>query len=425
MYIRCTECKALTQVQIPATSAGPTAVACSGCGRRYRLAVARPQAATDQDRYRKAKAFAETNQIDMASAYSVLEGVMTLEEASSSRKGTGQKPSASDSAVKPAAPSLQGAPGSLPSTVRSAGSASQQIPAPSSMIPAPAPATVRSATVAPQPPRNGKSSIAATPVLWEDDAAFDPGFKPAVRDGCLTVAQALERGDRRSLALRISQRHRMSMDLALRVADNRITVRQALEQKSANESQEPPRSQASVSHGVWNFMVLSVGLLILAGLGVHIYSVWGDYLARNGVAGFETEVASAAERPRPPEPAPPAVPIPPPALTVPRTDSTGQLVRVEGPDPKSVLISFCVTGRQAGRREPVEILPDVPPSPSLRFGTFRNLDQEGMPIRSIRIRLDQQSGRWVAGDGRTPIVTEGPPPHVPGGHGDPVSLRGT
>ncbi len=401
MYIRCTECKALTQVQIPAASAGPTAVACSGCGRRYRLAVARPKQNVDQARYRQAKGFAETNRIDLASAYSVLEGVMTLEDAAASRKGP--IPSA-PAAEQPAAP-------------------------PSASVARPAPATVPAITgssaAQPRSAPAGKSPVPSTPVMWEEEAAYDPGFKSAVKEGRLTVSQALERGDRRSLALRVSQRHRMSMDLALKVADNRITVRQALDQKSANESKEPPRPQTSVSHGVWNFMVLSVGLLILGALGVHIYHVWGDYLARNGAPGFETEVASAAERPRPPEPPPQAVPIPPPALTVPRTDSTGQLVQVEGPDPRSVLISFCATGRQAGHREPVEILPGVPPSSSLRFGIFRSLDQQAIPVRAIRIRLDPRSGRWLTGDGRSPIVTEAPPPHIPGGRGEPVSPGGS
>jgi len=86
-----------------------------------------------------------------------------------------------------------------------------------------------------------------------------PGFAAAVLDGCLSPQQALERGDRRALAMRLSLRHRLPMDLALRVADNRVTVHQALQQKAAQEAREPPRPQTSVSHGVWNFMIFSVG----------------------------------------------------------------------------------------------------------------------------------------------------------------------
>src|SRR5882672_9686841 len=87
MRFRCAQCRALTQVQIPAQMTAPLVTACSGCGRKYRFAVDRPRAADDQERYRRAKEFAEANQIDLGSAYSVLEGVMTLEEARALRKG--------------------------------------------------------------------------------------------------------------------------------------------------------------------------------------------------------------------------------------------------------------------------------------------------------------------------------------------------
>src|SRR5881397_1421806 len=87
MRFRCAQCRALTQVQIPATMTAPVVTACSGCGRKYRFAVDRPRAGDDQERYRRAKEFAETNQIDLGSAYSVLEGVMTLEEAHTLGKG--------------------------------------------------------------------------------------------------------------------------------------------------------------------------------------------------------------------------------------------------------------------------------------------------------------------------------------------------
>src|SRR6059036_1451898 len=87
MRFRCAQCRALTQVQIPARMTAPVVTACSGCGRKYRFAVDRPRAADDQERYRRARDFAEANQIDLGSAYSVLEGVMSLEDAHALRKG--------------------------------------------------------------------------------------------------------------------------------------------------------------------------------------------------------------------------------------------------------------------------------------------------------------------------------------------------
>ena len=417
MRFRCAQCRALTQVQIPARMTAPIVTACSGCGRRYRFAVDRPRAADDQERYRQAKEFAEANQIDLGSAYSILEGVMTLEDARALRKGLPP--------LRPAAPPAPaGAPERLPVSPRS--DLEEALVQASEAAAREAPDSKSESRTAPTlrtPP--GQRPVVVRPALAESEVGYDPGFADAVRDGTLTPRQALERGERRALALRLSQRHRLSMDLALRVADNRLTVHQALQQKASNEAKVPPRPQTSVSHGVWNFMVFSVGAMILVGLGMHIYDVWGEYLAQRGLAALSLPEAAAASRhtgqgPSGGQPAP-AVPAPPPPLTVPRTDSTGQLVEVVGPDPRSVLIAFCSTGRQSGRRDPIEIDPTAPPDASARWGLFRNLEQPSMPVRAILIRKDPRTGRWSAGDGRSPIMTEPPPQLAPGARPVPVS----
>jgi hypothetical protein len=409
MRFRCAQCRALTQVQIPARMTAPMVTACSGCGRKYRFAVDRPRAADDQERYRRAKEFAETNQIDLASAYSVLEGVVTLEEARGLGKG----------APPPRPPHPDATPGAIPR-----GMAPPTAGTPPATAGATLPDTVSRSTPTVRTQAVGPPA-APRPGLSEPEVAYDPGFSEAVRDGCLTLQRALERGDRRALALRLSQRHRLPMELAFKVADNRVTVHQALQQKAALEAKEPPRPQISVSHGVWNFMVFSIGTMILAGLGVHVYDVWGDYLARRGVALHEPVPAAAATRAHIPEAAEaPRVPAPPPPLTVPKTDTAGQLVEVVGPDPRSVLISFCSTGRQSGRREPIEIAPTVPLDASARWGVFRNFDNPAMPVRAILIRKDARTGRWSVGDGRTPIATEPPPALAPGARPVPVSEAG-
>ncbi len=399
MRFRCAQCRALTQVQIPARIIAPVITACSGCGRKYRFAVDRPRTADDQERYRRAKEFAETNQIDLGSAYSVLEGVMTLEEARGIRKGV----------PVPPLPGITPA-GALPPPEIT------PLAAEPSLRPTPAwrsAPTQRTAPARPVP--------AQRPGLSESEVSYDPGFAAAVREGCLTPQQAVERGDHRALALRLSQRHRLSMELALKVAENRVTVHQALQQKAALEAKEPPRPQTSVSHGVWNFMIFSVGAMILAGLGVHVYRVWGDYLGQRGMAMLEPTPAAASTRAHLTAPAEASsVPAPPPPMTVPKTDSTGQVVEVVGPDPRSVLISFCSTGRQSGRREAIEIAPTSPPDASARWGVFRSLDNPSLAPRAILIRKDQRSGRWSTGDGRTPIMTEAPPAPSPGTHAVPI-----
>jgi hypothetical protein len=365
-------------------------VSCSVCARGFRFAAGRARGATDAERYRRAKEYAEGHGIDLATAYSILEGIMTLEEARGEPSGPPARgrPTPPPAVPAPAAPAR---PVPLPRGSARATSA----PA------APAPRAVKGA--GPEPAAGGTATAPAAAAIAE--VAYDPGFADAVRDGCLTIQQAMERGDRQALALRLAHRHRLPTMLALKVADNRMTVRQAVAQKLVLESREPPRPQTSVSHGVWNFMVYSVGAMILAGLGAHVYHVWGDFLAERAAAALSPRMAAAAPRPRP-EPPPAAVPAPPPPLTVPRTDATGQLVEIIGPDPKSVLLAFCSTGRQAGRREPVGIAATLPPGAAARLGVYRNLEQPATPLRAVRMRRDPGSGRWVAGDGRTPITTE-------------------
>lgn len=402
MRFRCAQCRAITPVQIPARLEAPLVVPCSGCGRSYRFSVDRSRGTGDQERYRAARAFSETNKIDLASAYSVLEGIMSLEEARAMRQGGGKPPaskapasdrSAMEEALREAL--AEGAPAAASPGDAARGGAP----------------TVRSTVPAP----------GARPSLAEADVPYDAGFAAAVRDGCLSPQQAVERGDRRALALRLSQRHRLPMELALRVADNRMTVPKALQHKAAIESRTPPPPQTSVSHGVWNLMVYSVGALILAALGVHIHDVWGDYYARQGEPSL---IASAAASPRHPVTAPaaePALPEAPPALTVPRTDATGQLIEVLGPDPKSVLVAFCRSGRQSGQREPIEISPTVPPDAASRWGMFRSLGALDTPVRAILIRRDARTGRWSAGDGRSPITTVPAPELPPGTRTVPIS----
>ncbi len=411
MRFRCKQCRALTQVQIPASVASSFVASCSGCGRGYRFAVDRRHGATDQERYRRAKEFAEVNGIDLAGAYSVLEGVMTLEEARGLARVIPQSPSAGleSPAATTAVAKLPAAtatpPANLPAAPRAvAGPAAADRSRAAAGIQASAPTRVAVASGSASGPRSGRG-----PGLAEAEVPYDPAFSEAVRDGCLSIQQAVERGDRRALAARLAQRHRLSMNLACKVADNRITIHQALQQKAAIESREPPRPQTSISHGVWNFMITSIGLMVASAFAFRAYQEWEGYFAQRGMLSLGPRMANAAVRPvARPAPAPP-VPQPPPPLTVPKTDATGQLVEVVGPDPKSVLIAFCSTGRQGGLREPMDVVTGVPPNAALRFGLFRHLDQPGMAVRAIRIRRDANSGRWVSGDGRNPIMTERAP----------------
>jgi hypothetical protein len=107
--------------------------------------------------------------------------------------------------------------------------------------------------------------------------------------------------------------------------------------------------------------------------------------------------------------------------TSPVTDAAGQIIMVTGPDPRSVLVAFCNTGHNAGRRQAFAISPAGPPSGTARIGLFRNLEQPDAPMRAIRIRRDTRSGRWLSGDGHSPIQTESAPDLSAGARLIPVS----
>src|SRR5438046_73217 len=193
MRFRCAQCRALTQVQIPARMTAPIVTACSGCGRRYRFAVDRPRAADDQERYRQAKEFAEANQIDLGSAYSILEGVMTLEDARALRKGLPP--------LRPAAPPAPaGAPERLSVSPRS--DLEEALVQASEAAAREAPDSKSESRTAPTlrtPP--GQRPVVVRPALAESEVGYDPGFADAVRDGTLTPRQAPERGERPAPAL--------------------------------------------------------------------------------------------------------------------------------------------------------------------------------------------------------------------------------
>jgi hypothetical protein len=96
------------------------------------------------------------------------------------------------------------------------------------------------------------------------------------------------------------------------------------------------------------------------------------------------------------------------ALTEIRTDESGEVVEIVGPDPITVLIAFCDAGAYNLEPEPLEITETVPAFRHARLGLFRDYNALGN-LYAIRIHRDWRTRRWVAGNGRGPIqVTEAP-----------------
>ncbi len=95
LTFRCARCSGVTQAVAAWRSEGtPAVVRCSRCGHRYVLHSSRPRQRTDRLYYLHVKSFAERKRLDLATAYSVCEGILPLDEA---RRITRQLPTLSPS----------------------------------------------------------------------------------------------------------------------------------------------------------------------------------------------------------------------------------------------------------------------------------------------------------------------------------------
>ncbi len=230
--------------------------------------------------------------------------------------------------------------------------------------------------------------------------SLDPGFYRAVREGSLTVRDALHRGNRETFASALVDRHSLKRALAFDVADNRISLRKAVRRaKEAREQEAAPPA----SHGVpavRKLIVLGVATLSLA----VVTGVSGTWSFNHRPHRAVTRVV------RPVAPAPAVVDLDPVRKTTAalaqathvRKDDEGQVIEVVGPDPKSVLLSYCNAVPGFLGFEPLSIRSTVPAFREARLGLFKDHENAGA-VRAIRIRLDSRSGRWVAGSGRVPI----------------------
>ena len=135
MYIRCADCKASTRVML---GGSPPGSSCHACGQKLELTWIRDLGATPHKRYRRALDYASANRIDLASAYSVLLGIMSLETAREFR------------GVEPAEP----------------------------------------------PESAGKPWANDGPSSETKEFSYDGGFHKAVTQGYLTASEANQRGDR-------------------------------------------------------------------------------------------------------------------------------------------------------------------------------------------------------------------------------------
>ena len=389
MYVRCAECLASTWIELVFKEGLAEHADCAACQRRYVLDPIEPLGPTVREHYRRALSYSTEHDLDMASAYSVLLGIMSLEQAEILR--------------------LAGMPVHTPPTGA-----------------APEPDFAKDTTT-----RDLKPALAKAAKASAKEAAgrpgvpdLDPGFASAIREGHLTVQQAVARGDRGACAQRLARRHRLRDELAYRVVDNRMRLADALaeqqqlerEQELAAEGRVPaahasrravPRRRAGDATRAQKVVILGLGA---AGLCVLTWAAWPRPKAAEPAPVAAATPAPVEAAPAAAEPAKAgAVAKAAPSRAAVRKDALGRVLEIQGSDPASVLVAFCDASSSTLGLEPVEITSTVPPFREARLGIFRDFSAPGSDF-AIRMRHDEGSGRWIAGAaGDVPLAVAAAP----------------
>jgi hypothetical protein len=319
-------------------------VTCSSCGRNYSLADVGSLGSTTAERSARAAEFANQHGIDLASAYSVLLGILSVEAALS---------------------------------------------------------------------MSGGVHVAADPKA----STYDPGFRNAVKNGTLTLHQAVQRGDRVVYASRLAQRHDLDMNLAFMLADNQIGLSEALRRRDAAAGRPDTSPDPEVPNVRRRPLpaVLTVALALLCGWGY-----WSGSWNRDRDAGGEAatpglrshkatknvEASSAELHSRTATEAQDGTEAPAPARVSSPVeivvDRLGAPTLVTGPDPRSVLEAFCSHPQNSARLSPRSLVPSAVRGSGDQIGLIEDYEH-GSGMRAVVISRDPRSRRWRIGNGRTPI----------------------
>jgi hypothetical protein len=250
----------------------------------------------------------------------------------------------------------------------------------------------------------------------------DPAFDDAVRQGYLSVQQAIERGERAKYAQRLIDRHGLTGSLAYLVADNRVSLSSAL-QKDREEVAEILRP---VKRAIWKNATIAV-MAVLAVVAVGIYGIrvssrigaenrkveaWAETALEKQTKAREAE-SRKADRP--------AGNVPTRRVRM-LKDDFGRLVEILGPDPSSVLLAYCAKRFPGSSRlRAIELTSGIPPRSGSRLGVFEDRQELGKRF-AIKIRREINGSHWVAGDGLRPIDPFQAPELPPNARRTPVRV---
>ena len=230
--------------------------------------------------------------------------------------------------------------------------------------------------------------------------SYDTAFEPAVAEGLLTVQDAWARGSREAYSVGLQHRYELTSALALDVADNRLSLHEALEildRQTSGILFELPDTDRRLRWSLLPVAVVIVGSLLF--LGRYGGQLW-EHQVR---VARELEQRSLASASRPPAASAHKHSIAGSAvgLKVLR-DVHGRITQVSAGRPVAVLEEICRLASASGFCEWKELRQPQPRHAGHRNGRFAAARDSG-EIWVVRIRLNRSSGRWIAGTGLRPL----------------------
>lgn len=392
MFFRCAGClvpSRITEIQLHGCSRG---VYCGACGWSWHVQPREELGPEDGDHFRQTRRFAEENDLDLPSAYSVLLGIMSPEQAQALRYSRVSALQLQQEEQQQQQQQQQ---------QRQADDLDYELAAAGSSPESTAFQVVEFVAARPSPEPTALQIVQVAAARPSAEPDFDPAFAGAIRAGHLTVRQAIMRGDREAYAQYLIQRHSLTVQEAYRVTDNRSRLSDVLRPKEQAASSHV-RGQAPSSSGTSPVLSWTVLALTAVGLVALISARSNDpgslqrpkRPARSHAARGPAAAGQQVVRQRPP--------IVPVVYTV---DTESQLTQVIGPDPPSVLFSFCAQEQNTSVLLPHALAPVLPPDAALRIGVVRNRESTDQ-LSSVRIWLNPRNGRWTIGNGTEPILLE-------------------
>jgi hypothetical protein len=230
--------------------------------------------------------------------------------------------------------------------------------------------------------------------------SYDRAFELAVAEGYLTVQEAWARGSRDAYIARLQRRYELTLDLAQKVADNHLSLMEALELLDCRASGNLPSWMEEPGWLRWQ--MLPIALLVAGGLfflGRHSERMWENQIR----VGRELERLSLSAAAASPAIFLPRGPVGS-ATTAPtvQREENGLVTRVSARRPSAVVEEVCRLASTDDSCAWMEVRHIQPRHhPGHRIGRFAG---EAGGIWIVRIRRDRASGDWYAGTGLRPLA---------------------